>query len=78
MSFDEAMEYVADKLANGEYYKGKTLKKKLSTYNCVENKYVSETLKFMKYIKNQNIEKIDTANYVDSFKVEIMPKKEIL
>ncbi|MDQ1282065.1 MAG: hypothetical protein QG630_416 [Patescibacteria group bacterium] len=78
LSFDEAIEYVADKLANGEYYKDKTLEKKLSTYNCVEDKYVSETLKFMRYIKKQNIEKIDTANYVDSFKVEIIQKIEIL
>lgn len=77
-SFDEAIEYVADKLANGEYYKDKTLEKKLSTYNCVEDKYVSETLNFMRYIKNQNIQKIDTANHINNFKVEIILKKEIL
>lgn len=83
-SFDEAIEYVGDKLTNGKYYKGKSLKRKLLTYNSEQKKYYLETLKFMDNIKNQKIDKIDPMIYVDSFKIEkpldikVSSEKEIL
>lgn len=90
-SFEEAIEYVANQLTHGKYYKGKTLDKKLSTYNSVKNiptrkyprgQYTEETYMYMKKFENQKIDSIDYRLYVDSFKVEnviiehLIPQKE--
>lgn len=69
-SFEEAIEYVADKLANGKYYKGKSLEKKIKTYNSVKSNYYSETVMFMKKFEKQKIQSLDYKDYIDSFKVE--------
>ncbi len=69
-SYDEAIEYVAYQLTHGKYYKGKTLEKKLKTYNSVKSDYTRETFLYMKKIGNQKIDSINYLNYIDSFKVE--------
>jgi hypothetical protein len=51
-SVEEGMEYVADKLANGKYYKGKSLEQKLRTYNSVNQKYPSHAIELMRSIEN--------------------------
>lgn len=75
-SFEEAIEYVGDKLANGTHYKGKTLEKKLATYNSVKKRYTTSTFKNMKNMKNQKIQNIDPMIFVDSFRVEYSPELE--
>ena len=75
--YDEAIEYVAYQLAHGKYYKGKTLEKKLKTYNSVIPNYLSETFSFMKKMANQKIDSIDYMYYIDSFKIEIEKVVEI-
>ncbi len=69
-NYEEAISFVAEKLAEGKYYKGKTLEKKLKTYNSVKPNYVKETFMFMKRIASQKIDSINFIDYIDSFKVE--------
>lgn len=52
LSVEEGMNFVADKLANGNYYKGKTLDQKLRTYNSVNKDYPSHTKSLMQSIDN--------------------------
>lgn len=75
-SYDEAIEFIGDAFINAKYFKNKkSLEDKLFTYNSVNERYQKEFFDFLNKIKNQKIQPIDTARYIDSFKVEILTPK---
>ncbi len=50
-SIPQSIDFVSDKLANGHYYKGKSIEKKLATY-CPNPTYPQRVLNIMKEIDN--------------------------
>ncbi len=50
-SIQEGIHYVSAQLANGHYYKGKTLERKIKTYNSVNPAYYGNFIKLVNEIK---------------------------
>lgn len=52
ISVEQGMDHIANRLSNGQYYRGKSLDQKLRTYNSVNKNYSPEARSIMKQIEN--------------------------